>query len=190
MLVAFSLVEILILCNLVNFLPTSDKGVQNRAGVLFLLSIGQYSVSGASLALSCNIYIVPIEKRVFFKEEASGFYGVSAYWIARNIALLPQQIFFPLLGGSISYWIIGFNPQFHKFVIYCNIYTVILMIISNITGGGIGLLAGTIFTDHLSAMHANGIVSAFLSLYAGMFVSSDSILSPFNLVQYISVRYM
>ena len=88
MLMAFTLVEVFILCNLVNFLPTTNKGVQNRAGVLFMLNTGQYLISGVSMTLTCNIHTVPIEKLVFFKEEASGLYSVSAYWLTPSADIL------------------------------------------------------------------------------------------------------
>jgi hypothetical protein len=141
------------------------------------------------MALSCNIYIVPVEKQIFFKEEASGLYSVSAYIVAKNLSLLPQQIIFPAIVSCITYWVIGFNPQFDKFLVYGKIYSVFLMILVNITGGGLGLLAGTIFPTSSTAQPAGSLMSIPLSLFAGMYVSIDSINKPFDLIQYISVKY-
>ena len=174
----------------VPFLATNDKGIQTRAGALFTLGAEQIYISSGSMVLSCNIYIVPVEKQVFFKEEASGLYSVSAYLVAKNLSLLPQQIIFPAIFSCITYWVVGFNPQFHKFLIYGKIYSVFLMILTNITGGGLGLLVGTIFPTPSQAEPAATLIGLVLTLFAGMYVSVDNITRPFDLIKYISVRFM
>jgi hypothetical protein len=173
-----------------HFLDTDNEGVQTRAGSLFLITIEQGFISTSSLALSCNMYIVPVEKQVFLKEEASGFYSISAYLAAKNLSVLPQQIIFPLIVSFVTYWIVGFNPQFDKFLVYGKINSVFLMILFNITAGGLGLLAGTIFPTPLVARPAASLLSILLSVYAGMYVSIDNITKPFDLMKYISVKYI
>jgi hypothetical protein len=186
---AMYLGEMIFACLVLNFLPTDDQGVQTRAGELFALACEQLIISVGTIALSCNTYIVPVEKQVFFKEEASGFYSISAYLAAKNLSLLPQQIIFPLIASCITYWVVGFNPQVDKFFIYGKINAVFFMILCNITGGGLGLLAGTIFPTSSTAQPAGSLMSIPLSLFAGMYVSIDNITKPFDLIQYISVKY-
>jgi hypothetical protein len=181
--------EIIFACLVVHFLPTDNRGIQTRAGALFTLICEQLFISITTIALSCNIYIVPVEKQVFFKEEASGFYSISAYLAAKNLSLLPQQIIFPLIMSCITYWVVGFNPQVDKFIIYGKINAVFFIILCNITGGGLGLLVGTIFPTPLVAQPAGSLMSIPLSLFAGMYVSIDNITKPFDLIQYISVKY-
>jgi ABC-type multidrug transport system permease subunit len=142
------------------------------------------------MALSCNIYIVPVEKQIFFKEEASGLYSVSAYIVAKNLSLLPQQIIFPAIVSCITYWVIGFNPQFDKFLVYGKIYSVFLMILVNITGGGLGLLAGTIFPTPFVAKPVSLVIALMLSIFSGYYSSGESIKSPFDILKYMSVRFM
>jgi hypothetical protein len=136
------------------------------------------------------MYIVPAEKQVFFKEEGSGLYSVSAYLVAKNLSLLPQQIIFPAILSCISYWVVGFNPQVDKFFIYCKIHSVFLIVLCNIAGGGSGLLAGTIFPTPDVAAQASIAIASLLSMFSGFYVSIDDITKPFNIVWYISVRFM
>lgn len=182
--------EVVLVCSTVHFLPTDDRGIQTRVGCLFIITCEHFYISLNSVALSCNIYPVPIEKQVFFKEEASGLYSVSAYLVAKNLSLLPQQIIFPGILSCITYWLVGFNPQVGKFLIYCKIHSVLLIILCNITGGGTGLLMGTIFpTTHVAA-EASLAFACLLSMFAGIYVSIDDIIKPFDVIQYISVYFM
>jgi len=43
-------------------------------------------------------------------------YGVIPYFIGKSLVELPLTMFLPVLGISISYYIIGLNPEFESFM--------------------------------------------------------------------------
>jgi ATP-binding cassette subfamily G (WHITE) protein 2 len=47
------------------------------------------------------------------RERASGAYYVSAYYVAKMMAEMTVQMFFPLLFSCIVYFLVGFQVQ-HK----------------------------------------------------------------------------
>ena len=52
---------------------------------------------------------VPAEKMVIYKERASGWYRLSAYYLAKMISELPLILLQPLLFLSVVYWVVGLN---------------------------------------------------------------------------------
>lgn len=71
-----------------------------------------------------NIYLfekkVPSERAVFLKEENSKMYGVSAYFISKNVTEAPPLVFIPTVFSLLIYWAIDFNTNGHeKYAIFC-----------------------------------------------------------------------
>jgi len=51
----------------------------------------------------------PPEMPLFIREYKAGLYRADTFFLARNIVEAPFQILFPLVYGSVSYWMCGFN---------------------------------------------------------------------------------
>jgi hypothetical protein len=69
-------------------------------------------------------FVVPEERAVFMREQASSLYSVSAYFLSKLLADMPFHFALPLEMGAITYFLIGFNTEEDagsKFLIFCNI---------------------------------------------------------------------
>lgn len=58
---------------------------------------------------SCNLTLVPEERAVFMREQASSLYYVSTYFFAKVVAEIPYGMVNPLLLSFVIYWLIPFN---------------------------------------------------------------------------------
>ena len=54
-------------------------------------------------------FAVPAEKMVIYKERASGWYRLSAYYLAKMTSELPLILLQPLLFLTVVYWVVGLN---------------------------------------------------------------------------------
>ena len=52
---------------------------------------------------------VPTEKLVVNKERASGYYRLSAYYLAKTVSELPLVVFQPTVFMLMIYWATGLN---------------------------------------------------------------------------------
>jgi len=57
---------------------TGQTGIQDKIGLLFMLSVTQAFIGAASMVMT-----FPVEKNVIQKERASGFYALSAYYFSK-----------------------------------------------------------------------------------------------------------
>ncbi len=114
---------------------TDQSAIQNRNGVLFFFSLNCVFNSIQSLIL-----LFPDERPVFLREQASGMYGVTAYYFAKISSEIPLFVMLPTLLSLITYFALGLNitdsgEHFFMFVfIAISLY---------IAGGGMGLLIGS-----------------------------------------------
>ncbi|NEJ84266.1 ABC transporter permease, partial [Rhizobium leguminosarum] len=49
---------------------------------------------------------VPTERPTFLREYGNGMYGVTAYYLAKSTADIPFHIVFPVIGTTITYWMV------------------------------------------------------------------------------------
>ncbi len=52
------------------------------------------------------------------RERAAGTYHVSAYYLGKMVSEMAVQLLFPLIFSCIVYWLVGFQADFGKFVIF------------------------------------------------------------------------
>jgi ATP-binding cassette subfamily G (WHITE) protein 2 len=94
-------------------LDTSQNGYQNRVGAIFFIIMNQ--IFGNLSAIDLFIR----QKHLFIHENASGFYRVSAYFIAKVVCdIIPMRILPLCLFAPITYFMIGFQIEVDRFFIY------------------------------------------------------------------------
>lgn len=49
------------------------------------------------------------------REHKNGMYRTDVYFLSKTIAEAPLFVFLPILFTSVSYYMIGFNPEISKF---------------------------------------------------------------------------
>ncbi|KXS21368.1 P-loop containing nucleoside triphosphate hydrolase protein, partial [Gonapodya prolifera JEL478] len=80
----------------------AEAQIQDRGGLLFILS-----VSGFMSAILNVLGTFLLERNVFERENQCGYYDVPAYFFSKVAVELPNQIWVPFVGISISYWLVG-----------------------------------------------------------------------------------
>ena len=53
------------------------------------------------------VMLFPLERRIFEREHAAGFYKVWPYFLSRVLFETPLNCFFPLLYSAIIYFLAG-----------------------------------------------------------------------------------
>lgn len=172
-----------------NDLDTSYQGVQSRSGFLFFCMLQQLFQCVISTALTCNFYSVPSEKNIYFKEESSGLYSLSPYFISKQLSTLPIHTVVPIMISVGLYWAVDLENEAGKFFTFGNSYIAFVMILCSFTGGSYGLLAGVIFPSQLESAPASQILIVPWMLYAGLFSTTDSLPLSFGWLKYISVKF-
>lgn len=62
-------------------------------------------------ALGNIVMVFPDERDVFFREQASGMYSPTSYYLAKVASEIPGFIMFPTLFSIIAYFGLGLNTE-------------------------------------------------------------------------------
>eukprot|EP00005_Dracoamoeba_jomungandri_P007043 CAMPEP_0174274676 /NCGR_PEP_ID=MMETSP0439-20130205/58844_1 /TAXON_ID=0 /ORGANISM="Stereomyxa ramosa, Strain Chinc5" /LENGTH=696 /DNA_ID=CAMNT_0015366603 /DNA_START=54 /DNA_END=2144 /DNA_ORIENTATION=- len=146
-------------------LGNDQQSIQDRQGALFFCLSNQ-----AVNALMLAILTLPLDKAIFIREHSSGMYSSLPYYLAKSITDIPFQIFFPFLFGTITYWMIGYQGEFVKYLIY-----VLCLIICTNIAVAIALCIGSLAPDPKLATVVVPFVILPLLLLGGFFLNLDSI---------------
>ena len=119
-------------------------------------------------------------------------YSVSAYFLAKMIADIPNMIIFPALSGFIIYFFLGLStanfytfPCFSKIIILNLLVGIIMLIYAS--GGSLAMIFSSYFSEKQLTLTMVPVIILPLTLFSGFFVSLDSV--PFWLqpIGYISL---
>ncbi|ESO99617.1 hypothetical protein LOTGIDRAFT_141832 [Lottia gigantea] len=92
---------------------SSTSGVQNRVGAFFFIIMNQ--VFGNLSAIELFIK----ERSIFIHENVSGFYRVSAYFLAKVFCdVIPMRLIPVIVFSSIVYWMVGKSPAYMLFFFF------------------------------------------------------------------------
>lgn len=79
-----------------------DSWLQQSVCVSYLLSIGY-----TSYIMGIFLHAVPAEHPVVSKEQAGGYYHLSAYYMAKFISEIPLVLIDPSIFFVITFWVAG-----------------------------------------------------------------------------------
>ena len=83
-------------------------------------AMGNNALICTKLLFKCDI--VPEERAVLIREQASSLYDVSAYFFAKILGEMPFSLIYPLFVTLILYWAIPLNTSSGSaFIIFCTI---------------------------------------------------------------------
>ncbi|KAI5408719.1 ABC transporter G family member 31 isoform X2 [Lathyrus oleraceus] len=101
--------------------------------------------------------VVSTERTVFYREKAAGMYSPIAFAAAQGLVEIPYQILQTIVFGVITYFMMGFDNNLRKFILYL---VFMFLTFTYFTFYGI-MCVGLTPTLHLSAVAS----SAFYSLW-------------------------
>jgi len=158
-------------------IDNTARGVQDVNGALFFLVVNQAFTAAFGVGA-----IFPQELPIVIREYKSRMYGLLPYYLAKQVADLPKQVYQPLLMGSLSFWMLGFSEDISVWGSFC----------------GILILANTVFTSIgymvTCAFDGPQMVQAFLPLFilpsmlfGGLFINTANIPVYFVWLEHLSL---
>ncbi|XP_012938369.1 ABC transporter G family member 21 [Aplysia californica] len=159
------IIESVVLCILVSLiwfqLPRTEETLYDRMGVLFFISI-HWGFTPLFDAVSS----FPMERMVIHKERASGWYRLSAYYLAKMTSELPLTLLQPSLFLAVAYWCVGLHGVGPFFM------SLLVIMVNALAGQSIGLLLGIICMDFRRAMAMATIFIMAIMLLGGFYSRS------------------
>jgi len=139
------------------------------------------AVNGIMTSTMGVLSIFAAEKSVFIREYESGLYRLPAYFLSRTFVEIPFKITFPILGGTILYWLVGYQALAGKYVVM-----VFIMVILENCGTALGIFVASFFADIAVALAVVPMFLMPLMIFSGFFVNAGT--SPVFLqwIKYIS----
>ena len=111
-----------------------------------------------------------------------GLYRLDAYFAAISTVTLPMSVFFPFLFVVISYYLVGFLPEFYRFLGFLGI-----VILASNTAATIGHFIGTATGNFVISSSLTTIVLLPFILLGGFYSRGYNILWIFRWIRYISL---
>ncbi|KAJ2898441.1 hypothetical protein IWW38_001392, partial [Coemansia aciculifera] len=166
------------------FLNTNNKAVsvqrQNYSGALFFTCVSQF--------LNTILAVVNVftgERLVFFREWQAAYYGLPAYFVAKNIIELPIQIISPILYSAICYWLLGFQHDGVKFILFT-----VVTIVMSVCGFSCGFLLGASFKTLSAVLVALPAMFLPFLLFGGLLVNTGNSTVWLQWLQWLSpIKY-
>lgn len=170
-----------------NGIDTSYMGLSSRVGFIFYVMMTQLTNPVAPIALTCKLHTVPDEKNLYFKEEASGLYGLIPYFISKQMAVLPYNIIFPVLTSIGVYWATDLDNTPEKFFLFSILYTVFIIIICSFVGTSYGYFGAVLFSTTREADVGTQLLFIPWVSFSGMLSTDNSMSFTSGWLRYLSV---
>lgn len=133
-------------------------------------------------AIQNVILIFPDERPVFLREVNNNMYRCSPYFWAKVISELPFSIITPTIFGCITYYTIGFLPDFTHFLRF-----LLILILAYNASSGYSLIISASFSDKQLAVTLTPVLIIPFMLFAGFFVATSNIPIWMREFEYLSI---
>ncbi|KAL6726976.1 hypothetical protein Aduo_008896 [Ancylostoma duodenale] len=127
------------------------------------------------------------EIHTFYREYGSGLYSAGSYFIAKNLAELPNFTLSAVIFASILYWMSRLVPLWQHFLFYL----LVAVLVQN-TAISIGYAVGCIFASVSIAVAVLPIFVVPMMAFGGFYVNQASLpwfFYPFKYLSYFGYAY-
>jgi ABC-type multidrug transport system ATPase subunit len=173
----FSSIFIFLILGFVFYQSGNDsRGVQNKIGVLFFLTI--------NLALSNVIPYLGafvMEREITKRERASNSYSAASAFFAKWFAILPLALIGSVIIIPPVYWMVGLSPSAWKFGIFAAV-----LLVHTAVSTTWGMLIGASVPNITVGQIIAPLVMTVLLLFGGPLVSLDLVPVFFRWIPWIS----
>ncbi len=158
----------------------SQASVQNRTGVLFLVLVNTFILSTIGV-----LFTFPAERTVVLRDQESGLYPISAYFLTKINTDLPFQILFPSLYVTILYFMVDFKNTAEAFFVFL----VVAVLVSNV-GASLGFLMSGATGSVAVSLSLAPMTFLPLMLFSGFLVNLETVTWALRWIAYINpMRY-
>ena len=130
----------------------------------------------------------PLEISILAKEHSNGWYSMSSYFLAKNIADIPPNFIFPIMYCIGSYLMTQQIMEFWRFISFVGV-----LILLSFLAQGFGFLVSAIFVNSVTASTVIGaIINIPLLLFAGLLIKLQTIpqiFQPFTYLSYFRLTF-
>jgi len=155
-------------------------GIQNRVGCFFFVVMNQVFSNLSAVELFIK------ERAIFIHENVSGFYRVSAYFVAKVFCdVLPMRIVPTFVFAVISYFMIGLQTDAAKFFIF-----LATLICVGLSGSSIAFAVSASVRIFAIANLLIALSFVFMMVFSGLLINLSSIAGWLRWIEYLSIfRY-
>ncbi|KAL5558464.1 hypothetical protein UlMin_034675 [Ulmus minor] len=132
----------------------------DRLGLLFFIAI-----FWGVLPSFNAVFAFPQERAILMKEQASGMYTLSSYFMARIVGDLPMELILPTVFILITYWMTGLTPEIGPFL-----STLLVLLGYVMVSQGLGLALGAAIMDAKQASTLVTVTMLAFVLTGGFYV--------------------
>lgn len=159
---------------------SKDSGIQNRVGAFFFIVMNQ--VFGNLSAVELFIK----ERAIFMHENVSGFYRVSAFFVAKILCdVIPMRLLPVFIFSSIAYFMIGLRPGADHFFFF-----VLAMFLVSMSASAIGFTISASVRIFAVANLLIALSFVFMMLFSGLLVNLKDLAEWLQWIRYLSIfRY-
>lgn len=159
-------------------LGQGQSNVQDKIGVIFFILA--FTVMGGMF--SSVTAFISSEKAVFMRERGAKTYRVSSYYLAKVLAELPSNFVFPVLLGTIAYWMVGLNPSAAAFFTF-----LLITVFISCTAQSLGMLIAAISPSMEAAQAMAPVVITMFMLFGGFYIKVSNIPPWFIWIYWMSM---
>uniref|UniRef100_T1JB21 ABC transporter domain-containing protein n=1 Tax=Strigamia maritima TaxID=126957 RepID=T1JB21_STRMM len=142
----------------------SQRSIPNINGVINVLIMNiSYQNLYAVIQVFCS------ELPIFLRDHSSGLYGAGVYFLSKILADQFIFIISPFVLATVSYWLIGFNPDISKYFIASLIY----ILVAN-AASSFGYLISSISTSTPTAIIIGAHFILVFLLFGGFYIHKNS----------------
>ncbi|CAN6686278.1 unnamed protein product [Malus baccata var. baccata] len=129
-----------------------------------------------------SVFAFPQERAIFIKEQASGMYTLSSYFMARMVGDLPMELILPTIFLVMAYWMAGLKADMGAFLL-----TLLVLLGYVLVSQGLGLALGAAIMDAKQASTIATVTMLAFVLTGGYYV--HKVPSCFAWLKYISTTF-